>query len=671
MSTPKIDPASSSATWFGHPRQLARLFTTEMWERFGYYGMRALLTLYLIKHFQFPDATAYALYGAFTALVYLTPLFGGLLADQILGYKRSVKFGAILMATGYFALCFGGEMARPYLETGGQRYTVTAEESTSKSGQKESRKFVELDGIRYRIAGQEADSLKLEAVGDVPAESKQKLLAKTTYKLDGERNPFWVMFTFMALACVIIGNGFFKPNISTIVGSLYAKGDSRRDSGFTIFYIGINLGSTISQFLCPILQESIGFWAGFLLAAVGMLCAWALFQFDGGRLDGFGESPDKSWFKSALVFAGAILAIPVIWFLLNNTMVSTQQAAEVTQEGGGVIGYLLALPLLGKVMFSVCVLAVVGIPIWSYMAGTREEAEKMFSAIVLVVFSVVFWTLFEQAGSSMTLYADRNTDLVIYWTKPIFAMFVAAPITKILVPLIISGLVGYGIFWAFSHGGDARDKRNVGITASLIFLIMSAGMIYAARGVISDEPYSMPAAQTQIFNPIFIVLFAPILTMLWMALGKRNIEPTIPIKFAVGLVLVGLGFLTLVYGSRYANSDFRIGLFWLGAAYFLHSIGELCISPVGLSMITKLSMVRIVGLMMGVWFLSSAMAQYVGGIVAQFASTETVAGEVTDPRKALETSVQVFGYIGWAGIAAGVLLFILAFPLKRMMHGVK
>ncbi len=283
----------------------------------------------------------------------------------------------------------------------------------------------------------------------------------------------------------------------------------------------------------------------------------------------------------------------------------------------------------------------------------------------------MFWTLFEQAGSSLTLYADRNTDLVLYWTKPFFTFLVNVPIMKFVIPMIGSGLVGYCLYLVFGSGGTPSEKTGVGIVSAVIAAIMLVGSIMAAINVKSGEPYVMPAAQTQIFNPIFIVIFAPIMSVLWIKLGRHNLEPSIPVKFAIGLLLVGLGFLTLVYGSRFANETFRVGLFWLGMAYFLHSIGELCLSPVGLSMITKLSIARVVGLMMGVWFLSSAMALYVGGVIAQFTATETVGGNVTDPHKALETYVTVFNYIGWAGVAAGGLLLVLAIPLKRMMHGVK
>ncbi len=594
------DRSDSNSSWFGHPQQLARLFTTEMWERFGYYGMRALLTLYLAQHFLFNDNVTNGLYGAFTSLVYLTPLFGGLLADQYLGYKRSVKFGAILMAIGYLTLCFGGEMAKPFMQYEGKRYDVQikqVEKEVVVEGKATvnivSLKLVTIDGVQYEIDSHDDGSLHL--IGD----ANERTLAKGSFIFDGERKQLWVNLMFLALSCVIVGNGFFKPNISTMVGSLYSKSDSRRDAGFTIFYMGINMGSMISQFLCPLFQVWFGFWAGFLLAAVGMLCAWALFQFDGDRLKGYGEPPAQGKGKTLLIFLGAICAIPVIWLLLNNTMLTADAASAAIKEGNGVFNYLLSLPILGKFLFCVFLASVIGIPIWSFFAGTREEGEKMVVATVLVVFSVVFWTLFEQAGSSMTLFAERNTERHVFGN------------------------------------------------------------------------YEMPAAQTQIFNPLFIVIFAPLFSIMWLALGKRGFEPSIPVKFAIGLILVGLGFMALVYGSKFASSGFQVGLFWLALAYLLHSLGELCISPVGLSMITKLSMVRVVGLMMGVWFLSSSMAQYVGGIVAQLASVETVGGEVTNPEKALQTYVTVFNTIGIASMIFGVVLLVLSPFLKRMMHGVR
>lgn len=598
-------PANTEKTWFGHPVQLARLFTTEMWERFGYYGMRALLNLYLVQYFFFKDEVSSSLYGAFTALVYLTPLFGGLLADRYLGYKKSVKFGAVLMACGYLGLCFGDNRAEPIAKLNGETYVVEMKKElvTADSGSKEETgKYLTVMDKKYKIQGQKDGSLKLVSVdGDAAADLTY---AKGTFDFDGKRNPFWVNLMFLSLASVIIGNGFFKPNISTIVGTLYSPTDPRRDGGFTIFYMGINLGSMFSQLLCPSLYEAIGPWAGFALAALGMLFSWSLIQFDGGRLKGFGEPPATATAQmNWTIYICAILAVPMVWWLMNNTLVSAQVIADMTDsqkgESVGIVAYLLNLPLLGKIMFILFTGAMIGVPIWAAITGTLVESQRMFVAIVLIVFSVVFWTLFEQAGSSLTLYADRNTNLSIF-----------------------------GI-------------------------------------------YDMSAGQTQFFNALFIVVFAPVFSILWTALGRRGLEPSTPVKFGAALILVGTGFLVLVYGAKFANADFRVPMFWLALAYLIHSIGELCLSPVGLSMITKLSMPKVVGLMMGVWFLSSAMAQYVGGIVAQFAAVETVGGEVTDPEKSLATYVEVFQTIGIWGCAIGVGLLVVSPLLKKMMHGIK
>ncbi|WP_416908022.1 MAG: peptide MFS transporter [Polymorphobacter sp.] len=584
--SPTHDPRPQ---WFGHPRQLARLFTTEMWERFGYYGMRALLALFLADHFLFSDETVGGLYGAFTSLVYLTPLFGGLLADRYLGSKRSVKLGALMMALGYLLICFSGPAATPWFEIDGQRTTVEVE----KQGET-SRRFVTQEGQRLEITGRDDGSVALLTAAGAPA----RILPPGSYASGGDRSQGYVALMLAALSLIAVGNGFFKPNISAIVGTLYAPGDSRRDAGFTIFYMGINLGSLISQFFAPLLAVWYGWWAGFALAAVGMLIAWALFQFDGGKLDGYGEVPEGVAPRASLLVAiGALAAVPLVWFLLQNSMANAEAAAAAAKSGAGILAYLGSLPLLGQLLFVIFTAAVIGIPIWAWRAGSREEFHKMVVATVLIVFTVVFWTLFEQAGSSLTFFADRNTD------------------------------------------------RAIG-------------------------SYVMPAGQVQIFNPLFIVALAPLFSLMWVALGRRGLEPNIPVKFAIGLLLVGAGFLLLVFGTRFAGPDFRVPLVWIIGLYLLHTMGELCLSPVGLSMVTKLSMARVVGMMMGVFFLASAMAQYVGGIVAQVASVETVGGTVTNLRVSLETYVGVFAYIGWASVGIGVFLLILSPLLQRWTHGV-
>ncbi len=644
--------------WFGHPAQLKRLFTTEMWERFGYYGMRAILTLYLAKHFLFNDTTSTGIYGGFTALVYLTPLIGGLIADRYLGSKRSVKFGAILMALGYFMLCFGGEAAKPYATIEGQRYEVTVAETNGTEV-----RSLEMGGQRLEIVGNEDKSVSLKTVDG----SEAKRIAPGGFESDGERSPFYVGLLLVGLSIVTVGNGFFKPNISTMVGTLYADGDRRRDAGFTIFYMGINLGSLISQFFCPILAESVGWWAGFGLAALGMTFSWVLVQFNGGRLDGYGERPagadaGKDW----LIYGAALVCVPLFFFLFMNLM------AYVPPEAGeGLIGYFFGLPIMGKLMFGTFLIALPGILLWALAAGNRAEFQMMVAAMVLIVFNTVFWTLFEQAGSSLTLFAERNTQLEVGWTRPLFAMFQAIPATYYLFfAALLSGL-GWSLAWFFGQGETSSTRRKMNMGFGVAMAAGFLGMVYSRTQGFGTEPvYVMPAGQTQIFNALFIVTLAPLFSVMWNAMARHGIEPSIPVKFSLALMGVGGGFLMLVWGSQFADAQFKVGLFWLAGLYLIHSMAELCISPVGLSMITKLSMARIVGMMMGVWFLSIAVAQYVAGMVAQIASVETVGGQVTNLKVSLDTYVGVFTTIGWISVGIGVVLLVVAVPLKRLMHGV-
>jgi proton-dependent oligopeptide transporter, POT family len=294
-----------------------------------------------------------------------------------------------------------------------------------------------------------------------------------------------------------------------------------------------------------------------------------------------------------------VVAVPVLMFLFQNLM-NSQPAAE----GSGFIGYLASLSLMGKLLFGTFIVSVPAILIWSYTRGTRVEAQMMTAAMILIIFNVFFWTLFEQAGSSLTLFADRNTDRHLF-------------------------------------------------------------------GVLGGPVISAP--MTQQFNPLFIVILAPVLSALWIGLAKRNLEPSIPIKFAIALIGVGAGFLLLVAGTAFAGAgnNYQVGLWWLAGLYLIHSLAELCISPVGLSMVTKLSIARVVGLMMGVWFLSISVAQYFAGIVAQFASVETVGGQVTNLKVSLDTYTATFTTIAWIAIGAGVVLFLLSWPLQKWMHGVK
>jgi len=318
-------------------------------------------------------------------------------------------------------------------------------------------------------------------------------------------------------------------------------------------------------------------------------------QFDGGRLAGYGDRPADAPNRDVAIYIGALVAVPVLVFLFTNLMNSAPAA-----EGSGFVGYLISLSLMGKLLFGTFVISVPAILIWSYTKGTRTEAQMITAAMVLIVFNVFFWTLFEQAGSSLTLFADRNTD------RSVFGLF------------------------------------------------------------------TMSAPQTQQFNPACIVLFAPLMSMLWVFLAKRGLEPSIPIKFSIALAGVGAGFLFLVWGSTFAGpaNNFQVGLWWLGGLYLLHSLAELCISPVGLSMITKLSIARVVGLMMGVWFLSISVGEYLAGAAAQLASVQTVGGQVTNPELSLHTYLHTFQTGGFLTIGAGVVLLVISPWLKKIMHGV-
>jgi len=575
-------------TWLGHPSQLARLFSIEMWERFGFYGMRALLVLYLTKHFLLADHEANGVVGGYLSLVYLTPVIGGLLADRYLGSKRAVKFGALVMATGYFLLCFGGEQAKPYATIEGQRYDVVQARPASPMGDPGSQ-TVTINGQDLTLHGLPDGSVQLLAADGHVA----RAVSAGDFKPGAVRSPFHTALLLFALSLVVVGNGFFKPNISTVVGTLYKPGDRRRDAGFTIFYAGINIGSVLGQAMCPFLVDHFGWWAGFLIVSAVLLIAYAMLQFDGGRLAGYGEPPVQAGRDRApLIYLLSLASAAIFWLIFSNVM--TTPAAE---PGAGVVGYLIATPMLGKALLFIFLGAVIGIPIWAWRAGSKAEFQMMLAAILLVIFNVTFWALFEQAASSLTLFADRNTTLELFG-------------------------------------------------------------------------FHMSAAATQQFNPLAVVLFSPVMGWLWISLARRGWEPSIQVKFALALMLVGLGFVVLPWAGSTADATFRISLWWLVLTYFLHSIAELCISPVGLSMITKLSIARIVGMMMGVWFLSISVGEYLAGAAAQMASVKTVGGQVTNPELSLHTYLATFQTGGLMTIGAGVVLLVISPLLKKLMHGV-
>ncbi len=595
-------------TFLGHPRGLVILFFTEMWERFSYYGMRALLVLYLTQHFLFGPAEAQGIYAAYAALVYLMPVIGGMIADKYLGSRKAVIIGAVLLVLGHFTMAFEGTGGRESLTIGDTTYQIQVE------GRDQNRKMFAVNGderVHIAITPEGVSTVGAEpsaanaadaaaaAVGTglgtpptgaldpatqaapqaAAAAGFPAFTATGGYTLETERDQkLGEPVLFLALALIIVGVGFLKANISTVVGSLYEQNDPRRDGGFTIFYVGINLGSFLATAACSYLGFNYGWAYGFGLAGIGMLAGLLTFVLGQSWLEGRGGPPVPIEGRSIL----GVPLVPFFWIAGLIAVIPTwllMQRHEIIETG---------LPWIAGVIFA----SVVGFTVFRLKGAERS---RMLVAQVLIFFSVLFWALFEQAGSSLTLFADQSTQM----------------------------------------------------------------------------PSWFNAGYTQMFNPGIIVIGGPIMAALWVWLAKRKLEPSTPVKFSFGLVFVGFGFLVLTWaaGSQ-ANEAFRVPLLFLFLTYFFHTIGELCLSPVGLSMITKLSVARVVGLMMGVWFLSSSVAHIVAGLIAKATATDTVAGVVTSPALALETYGSIFGTIGWTGVGVGVFLLLISPLLKKGMSGV-
>lgn len=713
---------SGEATFLGHPRGLVTLFFTEMWERFSFYGMRALLVIYLTQHFLFSQSHAQGLYAAYAALVYLIPVIGGVIADRFLGARKAVTIGAALLVLGHFGMAFEGSGSKQYLESAGQSYLVTAEGRGSSrvahidlpDGRAQLRfdtrehadltangQTRRLEGGTYTLTSEApsfvyslcsmvglpcgeapATSLNIEGEGSYPitagADGSTVDINGTTYGFeqtslrdavafdpgatdsanddtvlrtfeDGsysdrvEQEELFVQILYLSLALIIVGVGFLKANISTTVGALYAEGDPRRDGGFTIFYMGINLGAFLATLACGYLGQTFGWKYGFGLAGVGMLLGLTQYLLGQKHLQGKADPPKPIGKMTEGIFwiLGLLAVIPA-WMLV--------QQVEL-MEG--------ALPILVPALF-VLVLAYA-------LAGFKgAERGKMVAALILIFFSVIFWMLFEQAGSSLSLYAENSTDLTVAaggtigHTIVTYALFGVAALGAIML------LVTIGAF--FRKSIDA-----IMLIYGVIFFALlggAAGYIAYTTGL-GGEVYEMTAAQTQSFNAGYIVLLALPFSAMWIWLAKRKIEPSTPVKFALGLVQVGLGFFVLVWGTQFAGPDFRVPLVFLAVLYLLHTTGELFLSPVGLSMVTKLSPARVVGLMMGVWFLSSSLAHILAGIIAQQTSSDTIAGVVVNPAAQLQAYVSVFTAVGILGVAVGLLLLLLSPILKKWMGDVR
>ena len=651
MSTPSSSSPSnyipSGGTLFGHPTGLYALFFAEMWERFSYYGMRALLLLYITKGFlSYSDGDAFRVYGAYTALVYMTPFFGGMIADKLLGARRAVILGGLMMAAGHLLMTIEMEM------------------------------------------------------------------------------PFYV-----ALAFLIVGNGFFKPNISTIVGSLYPPNSPDRDGGFTIFYMGINLGAAMAPLLAGFVGETYGWHYGFGLATIGMLIGLAVFVVPtaiargliisgalfsavamvfiqdefwllmvnivvaialavagfvafaalgrAGLPQGAGAPPDPTllnrtvggipleWLTYGLSIAIVPIGAGLVWSNRLFTLIPASLVERLHDSGNFVL--MLAAPMakemstptgLTLMLTGLVALAYLG---WSAYNATRVEGQRLVVVGVMMFFSMLFWAFFEQAGSSITFFTDRNVDRV----------FEDSVVTEQMVGTTLDLKLSQEQI-GYSNGAtlitldvldEAREKGELMVK----WVVDKADV---GMGIATSE---IPTSPFQAANPIFILMFAPVFAGLWTALGKRGFEPNTPIKFALGLAQLGLGFAVLWYGATFCDDRGMVGIWVLLLGYLLHTTGELCISPVGLSMVTKLSPARLVSTVMGAWFLALAFSNLLSALIATFTGVGEGGeeGAIPIPLDTVHVYGTVFGWIGVASLGAAAVLVVMSPLLAKWMHGIK
>ncbi|MCJ9428523.1 peptide MFS transporter [Kordiimonas marina] len=495
----------------GHPIGLGVLFMTEMWERFAYYGMRAILILYLTKHFLFGASEASLIYGGYTGLVYLLPILGGYMADRYLGSRKAVVYGGLLLSIGQLLL----------------------------------------------------------AVTGAPAEDVNGHIV---------RDGFYLNLFFLALALNIVGVGFLKANISTIVGQLYGPKDARRDGGFTIFYMGINLGSLFATMLVGYAGEAWGWNYGFAIAGIGMLLGLVIFLVGQPLLEGRADPPSEALKEKVAGFLTKEYLIYFVGLVLVAVMWKVVQYQNVVGQSLTFIGLAMLVVIIG----------------YGFMRGGKVGRERLLVACVLIFVQPFFWALFEQQGSSLTLLADQQFDLDVF---------------------------GFHFF----------------------------------------------ASQVQTMNPVFIVVFAPVFAWFWSALSRRGWEPSTPAKFALGMLIVGLGYVALAFGLGLQDGPNR-SFFWMVVIYLAMTWGELCLSPVGLSMVTKLAMPEIVGLVMGTWFLFTSLGNWAAGKISSLIGTDgphSMADKLDVP-----ATMHMYNSIGLFAIGVGVFLLVITPILKKGMHGV-
>jgi len=553
---------SQKNDFFGHPRGLATLFFTELWERFSYYGMRALLVLYMTAETMtsnpglgFSVGKATAIYGLYTFFVYVLSLPGGWVADKLWGQRKAVFVGGCIIAAGHFS------MAVPFIET-----------------------------------------------------------------------------FYLGLALIVIGTGLLKPNVSSMVGDLYPEGGARRDAGFSIFYMGINFGAILGPLLCGVLGEGYNWHYGFSLAGFGMVLGLISykygFKFLGSAGDlKTGESEEilnarsRKFYGIISVTAAAIIAFI---FLMGNGIIDL--TLQTLAEYLGVAAVAITILFFGYIIF--------------FGGHSKDEQKKLGVIFWLFILAALFWSGFEQAGSSLNLFAKDLTDRTFEETTWLVGY------GSVLLTLVLAVPTFYMVYRVFK-------RENLWTFAKWVVGISSVGVLIFLYWLFQriGIGWETPASTLQLINPFFIVVFAPIFGWLWTWLANRNSNPSIPVKFGLGLLGLAAGFFVLSWGAANATPDAPVSVSWLIVTYFLHTCGELALSPVGLSSMTKLAPKTRVSQMMGVWFVAAAVGNLFAGIMA--GQLETM------------TETNLFWYVAII-VGGGGIIALLASPfVKRLMGDVE
>jgi len=560
----------------GHPKGLYILFATEMWERFNYYGMRAILVLFMIKALLFKDAFAFNLYGSYTGLVYLTPLLGGYIADRYWGNRMSIITGGIVMAIGEFILFFCGSL---YQSSPG------------------------LSSILF----------------------------------------------FSGLGFMIAGNGFFKPNISSMVGQLYPKGDRRVDAAYTIFYMGINVGGALGPFVCGLVGDTgnpADFKWSFLAGGIGMLLGVLVQKLYHHR---YVVGPDNKTLGLVPANSPKVATNPVVVTL--GLLLFSFITIGLIYVDAKVFNYLFYL-LIACIVF-------IAFVVFTDKSLSSIERSKVLVIFIVSFFVIFFWSAFEQAGASLTVFADRQTDRHLGLHIP---LWVILAISAALIYLV------YDLFRKVKKNLGAPEDTKLRVAVygllALFFAAIAISDIYLlSMGKSTIAFDELPASTFQSLNSIFVVSFAPVFAWFWLKLGKR--EPASPTKMALGLFLLALGYLWIAFGVKDVQPTVKVSMIWLTGMYALHTCGELCLSPIGLSLVNKLAPLKFASLLMAVWFTANAFANKFAGVL----STLYPDGKTTSfLGYQVANNYDFFMlFVFMAGIAS-LILFLLAGKLRKMMN---